>query len=88
MDHRDFALAIAEFERAYELGNHSPVLYNLGLAYAAVGRYRDARNLDDLPARGWLDVERERRLDVLALIDGYGKNRSTSRLRIITDADR
>src|SRR5690606_26333743 len=38
VDQREFSLAVQEFERAYELGRHFGVLYNLGLAYAAVGR--------------------------------------------------
>jgi hypothetical protein len=83
VDQRDFALAIAEFERAYELGKHFSVLYNLGLAYAAVGRYRDAREtLTSYLLEGGSMLSEDRRRDVLALIDGYGKN--VVRLRIVT----
>ncbi len=83
MDQRDFALAIAEFERAYELGKHFSVLYNLGLAHAAVGRYRDAREtLTTYLLEGGSTLSEDRRRDVLTLIDGYGKN--LVRLRIET----
>ena len=72
VDRREFAQAITEFERAYEVGKHFSVLYNLGLAYAAVGRYRQAR--DRLRAyldQGASELSEQRQSDVRSLIDGY-----------------
>ena len=83
VDRREFALAIAEFERAYELGKHFSVLYNLGLAYAAVGRYRDARrSLEAYLREGAPNLNEQRRGDVLALSEGYQKQ--LSKLEIVT----
>ena len=36
-DEGDFGSALAEFRRAYDIAPHPAVLYNVGLAYAAVG---------------------------------------------------
>ncbi len=42
LDDAQYAGAAAELERSLALRETAPVLYNLGLAYRGVGRYRDA----------------------------------------------
>jgi hypothetical protein len=83
VDRREFALAIAEFERAYELGKHFSVKYNLGLAYAAVGRYREARgSLTTYLSEGAPKLSEERQRDVRSLIEAY--ERKLAKLEIVT----
>jgi hypothetical protein len=83
VDQREFALAIAEFERAYELGRHFSVQYNLGLAYAAVGRYREARSsLTTYLSEGAPKLSEERQRDVRSLIEAY--ERKLAKLEIVT----
>jgi hypothetical protein len=82
-DRREFTLAIEEFERSYELGNHYSVLYNLGLSYAAIGRYREARDtLGTYLTRGAAELSAERVRGVRSLIEEYQDKVAT--LRIVT----
>ncbi|HEY3499002.1 MAG TPA: trypsin-like serine protease, partial [Polyangiaceae bacterium] len=83
VDRREFTLAIAEFERAYELGNHYSALYNLGLAYAAVGRYRDARDsLSSYLSQGATELREQRLRDARSLIAQYQGKLAT--LHVVT----
>jgi hypothetical protein len=66
----DLAAAIADFESAYRVSPNFAVLYNLGQAYAAVGRAADAvRTLERFLTEGGDQVAPERRSFVRASIE-------------------
>ena len=46
-DEGDFAVALAEFKRAYAIAPHPLVLYNMALAYAALGKTVEATDTCD-----------------------------------------
>lgn len=83
VDRREFSLAIQEFKRAYEIGEHFGVLYNLGLAYAAVGQYGEAlRTLEAYLSAGEAELHQGRRVDVRALIQQY--EMQLAKVRVVT----
>src|SRR5688572_13742481 len=63
----DYVLALAEFERVYELVPHYRVLYNIGQVSMQLGRYaRALRTLREYVSRGGAELPAERRSAVQA----------------------
>jgi hypothetical protein len=65
-DEGDYALAIVEFERAYQLAPNYRALYNIGLVNVQLARYADAtRTFDQYLRDGGTDVAPARRAEVV-----------------------
>jgi len=68
-EHGDFESAAANFEQAYRLSPHYAVLYNLGQAYAALGKSIDAlRAFEKYLENGGQKLSPERQTEVRQLI--------------------
>lgn len=66
----EYALALAEFERVYDLVPDYRVLYNIGQVSMQLGRYaRALRVLDEYLQRGGEQIDAERRAHVAADLD-------------------
>ncbi len=81
----DFALALIEFERAYELVANYRVLYNIGQVSIQLRRYAKAREaLEQYLAEGGAEVEGARLEEVQADIDMLKPR--TAKLLVTTNA--
>ena len=70
----DFDAAAADFEEAYRLSLHHAVLYNLGLAYAAVGKSVEAKRAFEMYLeRGGRKIPAPRQEEVRQLISQHTK---------------
>jgi hypothetical protein len=64
-DEGDYALAIVEFERAYQLAPNYRALYNIGLVNVQLARYADAtRTFDQYLRDGGAEIAPAKRADV------------------------
>lgn len=83
----DFALALIEFERAYELVANYRVLYNIGQVSIQLRRYAKAREaLEQYLSEGGAEVESTRLQEVQADIDMLRPR--TAKLLVTTNAPR
>jgi hypothetical protein len=92
VDRGEVAAALVEFEQAYRIRPHPAVLYNLGRAYAAVGRPVDAvdslgKYLADAPS---IALERRARVEAMiranqALIGTFSLRVSPPSARVVLD---
>jgi hypothetical protein len=64
-DEGDYALALVEFERAYQLAPNYRALYNIGLVNVQLGRYADAtRTFDRYLRDGGVEITAARKVEV------------------------
>jgi hypothetical protein len=64
-DEGDYALALVEFERAYQLAPNYRALYNIGLVNVQLGRYADAtRTFDRYLRDGGEEITPQRKVEV------------------------
>jgi hypothetical protein len=86
-DDGDFALALVELERAYELSPNYRALYNIGLVNIQLARYATAaRTLRRYLEEGGEAVPAERRAEVGALLENLALRTATLTLVVRTAA--